>query len=323
MTNVLVTGAGGPAAISFMKSVEADDILLFVADMDQLASGLYMVPKERRVLLPAGASEDFVDALLQSCIRMKIDVVVPTVDTELIPVALAEKRFAAHGIAILQMGARTLHTCLDKFLLAQACNDSVRVPRTELFDESVDVSTWSFPLVVKPRTGSGSKGVKIIHSAKELEQTEKSPALIIQEFLPGDEYSVDVLANSKGEVVAAVPRERMKIDSGVAVTSRVVLDQELIDAATQVAQTVGVQFVANVQLRRDAHGNPCLLEVNPRFPGTMTLTVASGVNMPSLALRHRLGAPLNDAPSPNAVAMVRYLEDIVLPVQELASLAPA
>lgn len=68
MTNVLVTGAGGPAAISFMKSVEADDILLFVADMDQLASGLYMVPKERRVLLPAGASEDFVDALLQSCI---------------------------------------------------------------------------------------------------------------------------------------------------------------------------------------------------------------------------------------------------------------
>ena len=113
--------------------------------------------------------------------------------------------------------------------------------------------------------------------------------LLVQEFLPGAEYSIDVLATQSGNVVAVVPRERLKVDSGVAVTARTVRDPALETFATRVARIIGLRGVANVQVREDRHGHLSLLEINPRFPGTMALTVASGVNMPLLALMDLLG----------------------------------
>ena len=108
--------------------------------------------------------------------------------------------------------------------------------------------------------------------------------MIIQEYLPGAEFSVDVLSDTRGVVRAAVPRVRLKVDSGIAVAGRTVRDATLQAAAGVVAQRMGLTFVANVQFKRDAAGVPRLLEVNARFPGTMPLTVAAGVNMPRLAL---------------------------------------
>jgi carbamoyl-phosphate synthase large subunit len=101
-----------------------------------------------------------------------------------------------------------------------------------------------------------------------------------------------------------------------------VADRELEQTARRVAEAIGLVGVANVQLRRDAEGRAALLEVNPRFPGAMPLTVAAGVDMPSLALDLALGRPLPDAVPFAEVAVVRYLEDVFLdPADVLA--APA
>jgi carbamoyl-phosphate synthase large subunit len=131
--------------------------------------------------------------------------------------------------------------------------------------------------------------------------------MLVQEFLPGEEYSVDVLAASDGRFVAAVPRARLKVDSGVAVTARTLHDRELEDLARRVATQIGLRYAANIQFRRNANGTPVLLEVNARFPGTMPLTVESGVNMPLLALRDVLGEPPPPGPLPfRDIAVVRY-----------------
>lgn len=315
---VLVTGAGGPAAIAAMKSLRAEEsVQLIAADMDPWAAGLYLTGE--RTLVPAGAAPEFTAVLLDRCRALRVDVVLPTVDAELLPLARAREEYAAAGVALLLAPAAALDVILDKLTLAEHCAGVVAVPRTELFGPSVDPAGWTYPLVVKPRRGSGSRGVIIVDSAAELAALERSPALIVQDFLPGEEYSVDVLADAAGHVIASVPRLRARVDSGVSVGGRTVHDPEVERFGRVVAQATGVTYVANVQCRRDVDGVPALLEVNPRMPGTLGLTIASGVDMPRLALASLLGRPVPASLDFCERAVVRFLDEHFLDPAEIAA----
>ena len=317
---LLVTGAGGPAAIAAMKSLRADhSVELLAADMDPWAAGLYLVPAAARTLIPAGAAPGFTEALLARCIALGVDVVLPTVDAELRPLAHARDEFTAAGIDLLLAPAAALEVILDKLLLAQHCTGIVRVPHTELFGPAVDPASWTYPVIVKPRTGSGSRGILEVGSATELAAMERSSALIVQDFLPGEEYSVDVLAGRGGQVIASVPRIRARVDSGVSVGGRTVHDPEIEEFGRAVARATGLTYVANVQCRRDRAGCPALLEVNPRVPGTLGLTIASGVDMPRLALDALLGRPVPARVDFRELAVVRFLDERFVDPAEISS----
>jgi carbamoyl-phosphate synthase large subunit len=310
---VLVTGAGGPAAIAAMKSLRADGTLeLLAADMDPWAAGLYLVPPAARTLVPPGADPGFPAALLRTCAGLRVDILLPTCDAELEPLAAARGDFAAAGTELLLAPAGALSVILDKLSLARHCAGVVRVPRTEPFDADVDPRSWSYPVVVKPRRGSGSRGVVVVDSPAGLTGLERSGALLIQEHLPGQEYSIDVLADAGGRVLAAVPRVRERVDSGVSVAGRTVHDAGLEEFGRRVAAATGLTYVANVQCKRDRAGCPALLEVNPRVPGTLGLTIASGVDMPRIAVDSLLGRPVPERIRFRDVAVVRFLDEVFL-----------
>jgi carbamoyl-phosphate synthase large subunit len=285
--------------------------------MDRWASAIYLVEAPYRRLVPAGRAPDFVDVVRAIIRDDRIDVVFPTVDVELPRLAAVRDDL---GAALASPSLQTLETCLDKLALARACERTVRVPRTELLGTPQATSGWDFPVIVKPRRGAGSRGVRTVHSQAELDAVHDEEDLIVQELLPGDEFSVDVLADLDGNVVAAVPRARLRVDSGVAVAGVTVHDDALIASASAVARAVGLTTVANVQLKYDSAGVPGLLEVNPRFPGAMPLTIAAGVDMPSLTLDAVLGRQIPAHVDFQEIANVRYLEDVFLPSAEI--LAP-
>ncbi len=318
MTRVLVTGAGGPAGVAVIRSLlRRGDVEVLAADMDPWASALYLVPAAHRRLVPAGRADDFVDVVRAMCRDDAVDVLFATVDVELPRLAAAREELAAAGTALAAPSLATIETCLDKLALARACERTVRTPRTELVGTPQALDGWQFPVIVKPRRGAGSRGVRTVASAAELDAVHAEEDLLVQELLPGDEYSVDVFAAPDGHVVAAVPRARTRVDSGVAVAGVTLHDADLVETASAVARAVGLTSVANVQLKRDADGAPALLEVNPRFPGAMPLTIASGVDMPSLVLDAVLGRPVPDRVEHRSLANVRYLEDVFLPVEDV------
>lgn len=317
MTRVLITGTGGPAGVAILRSLaRRDDVEIFSADMDPYASGLYLVPAERRRLVPAGASPEFGDALLELCRALSIDVLFPTVDVELPVVAARRADFLSVGTRFASPAAATLDVCLDKHLLAQRCQGVVPVPRTELLSPAA-AADRQFPVIVKPRRGAGSRGIQLIATAEELRALGTDDSRLVQDHLPGDEFSVDVISDLDGHVIAAVPRSRLRVDSGVAVAGTTLHDPELEGAARAVAAAIGLTTVANVQLKRDVDGRAALLEVNPRFPGSMPLTVAAGVDMPSLTLDLVLGKPVPQHLDFRELAVVRYLEDIFFDPDEL------
>jgi carbamoyl-phosphate synthase large subunit len=319
---VLVTGAGGPAAISVMKSLGADpSVSLIAADMDPWASGLYLVGPEARTLIPAGLAPGFAQAVLARCVAMGVDVLIPTVDAELRPLGRARADFARAGIEILLAPDDALDATLDKLVLAQRCAGTVRVPRTERLDQVADRASWDYPVIVKPRTGSGSRDISLIESAEALGALEPTDEFLVQEYLPGEEYSVDVLADAEGHVVASVPRVRERVDSGVSVAGRTMHDAELERMGAAVAAATGLTYIANVQFRRDAAGRPALLEVNPRVPGALPLTVASGVDMPRMALDSLRGRVLPEYAGFRDTAMVRYLDERFIELGEVRQVA--
>ena len=107
--------------------------------------------------------------------------------------------------------------------------------------------------------------------------------------------------------MAAVPRERMKTDSGVAVTARTLHNEELIASAVRIAEVIGIRYVANIQFKRAADGVFKLLEINPRFPGSLPLTTASGIDMPKLMVDDVLGRDMPDGLLPfREIMVVRY-----------------
>ena len=315
---VLVTGAGGPAGVAVIRSLlRRGDVEVFAADMDRWASAIYLVDAPYRRLVPAGLADDFVDVVAGLCRDDRIDVLFPTVDVELPRLAAVRDQLLAAGTVLASPALRTLETCLDKLALARACERTCRVPRTELLGTPQATSGWDFPVIVKPRRGAGSRGVRTVFSQAELDAVHDEEDLIVQEMLPGEEYSVDVLADLAGNVIAAVPRARLRVDSGVAVAGVTVHDEALIATASAIARAVGLTTVANVQLKRDAAGVPALLEVNPRFPGAMPLTIAAGVDMPSLTLDVVLGRPVPAHVDFAEIANVRYLEDVFLPIDQI------
>ncbi|MGB7448562.1 MAG: ATP-grasp domain-containing protein [Ornithinimicrobium sp.] len=312
---VLVTGAGGPAAIGFLRLASRPDVEMYAADIDPVASGLYLVPSERRILVPRGDDPEFAERMREICRRLEITVLVPTVDSELLPLAGVRHLLAAGGTTLLAAPSSTLAVCLDKAELARVCADSCDVPGTGVLHAETPVS---YPSIVKPRTGSGSRGIRLVEGPGDLVGLPRDGSQLAQEYLPGEELSVDVFVRADGTVVAAVPRLRDRVDSGVAVAGRTIHDQPCIEQAVAVCRAIGLRGVANVQLRRRADGSPALLEVNPRLPGSLVLSAAAGANLAALALAEALGESVPAFIPFREVAMVRYLADVVVEVEEYA-----
>ena len=313
---ILITGAGGAAAISVWKSLGAAHEL-HMADMDPLAAGLYLVPEAQRMIIPRGDDPRLVDVLHDACRARGIEMLLPTVDSELFPVAMARERFEAMGVTLPISPAECLRLCRDKQLLLERVKGEVPVPAFEPLTQEAADRVDSFPRFVKPRLGAGSRGVAKIVRREDLETQPKDGSVILQEYLPGEEYSIDVYVRRDGVVVGAVPRERMKVDSGIAVASRTVNVPEVIQSAIRTAELIGIRGIANVQFKRAADGVFKLLEVNPRFPGTLPLTTAAGIDMPKLMVDEAMGRPLPDKlMSFKELMVVRYWTERYFDPQE-------
>jgi carbamoyl-phosphate synthase large subunit len=317
---ILITGAGGAAAVSVWKSLSAEHEL-HMADIDPLAAGLYLVPPDRRLIIPRGDTPELVPALHRACKERCIEALLPTVDTELAPVAEARDRFEAIGVALPLSPVECLRICRDKQLLMEAVQGQVPIPDNEPLTEAVAARVDSFPRFVKPREGAGSRGVARIDCRADLDKQPRDGSVMLQEYLPGEEYSVDVYVRRDGRVIAAVPRARMKIDSGIAVASRTINVPEVIAAAVRTAEIIGIRGIANVQFKRAADGVFKLLEVNPRFPGTLPLTGAAGVDLPKLMADELAGQKLPDGLLPfKELMVVRYWTEHYLDPREWEAL---
>jgi carbamoyl-phosphate synthase large subunit len=111
---------------------------------------------------------------------------------------------------------------------------------------------------------------------------------VVQEYLAGPEFTIDLMCDFSGRPLSIVPRERVVIRSGVIDRGRTVNDQALIDLA--VACSRALQFAGPINIQcRVVDGRPTVFEINPRFSGGIPLTIAAGADFPRMLLQLALG----------------------------------
>ncbi|MBV1860514.1 MAG: ATP-grasp domain-containing protein [Nannocystaceae bacterium] len=322
---ILVTGAGGPAGYSVIQRLldTHPTYEIHAADASPLASGLFLVPLHCRHIVPLGKSPRFLTTVREICRSAAVDLVIPTVDTELLPMAASTERFASHNTRVAVSPVSGLRACEDKVRLTRVLQGLMPTAPTEVWTGQDLPADWCHSLVAKPRQGSGGRGVSIIREPAQLRAVPTDGSYLIMEYLPGPEYSVDVFRTRAGNVIAAVPRERLLVDSGVAIAARTLHDPELERYAARAVDALELEGVANVQFRRDHSGRPTLLEINPRFPGTMPLTIGAGIDMPNLAVADALGYGVpQEQLGFKEVALVRRWADQFVDPQALVGRTP-
>jgi carbamoyl-phosphate synthase large subunit len=166
---------------------------------------------------------------------------------------------------------------------------------------------------LKPRRGSGSVGTARIESLHSLREAARDRSdLIVQEAVDGIEFTVDCFAAASGRVVAAVPRERIAIKAGVSVKGRTYRHPTIERIAKSVVEKSGLQGPANVQGMLRADQGFTIVEMNPRFSGTLALTTAAGVNFASLLIDAVEGNPIPDllGKHEDGLTMMRYWNEV-------------
>jgi carbamoyl-phosphate synthase large subunit len=276
--NILITSAGRRTSlVTAFKCVASErGAYVVAADSSPLAPSLYLADKA--ALLPLVTDADYLSALERLCLSMGISLVVPTIDTELPILADARDHFAQLGITIAISDPHLIQVTGDKWLtVSEFAARGIRVPKSYLEPQVRELT--EFPMFIKPRAGSASQHTYLVESAEDLSGLlERVPNPIIQEFLPHEEITIDVLLDLNGNPLHYVPRIRIRTLAGESIQGITLDDLDLKDFILSVLyelKLMGGRGPLTLQAFLAPEG-PVLSEINPRFGGGVPLAFAAG-----------------------------------------------
>lgn len=339
---ILLTGAGAPGApgiIKCFRSVKEREIRIVGVDMNPFPSGRALV--DAFYPAPSASSDDFISSVLDICLQEKVDVVVPIVTRELMKFAEAKSRFKDQGILISVLDKDILGIVNDKLNLLEALKEhGIQTPQFKVIE---DVSELRLaceelgypdkPVCIKQTQGNGSRGIRFIDKSKsrydlflnekpnsmyisyeEMELTLKErdsiPKLLVMEYLPGQEYSVDLLVE-RGRTIFSVGRYNSKVISSIPVECTLEYRKDVIDMSEAISSAMRLTGNIGLDFRYDVDNKPQIMEINPRLTATIVTPAAAGVNMPYLGIKQLLGEPfeVHDIDY-DGVRMVRRWEEV-------------
>jgi len=219
------------------------------------------------------------------------------------------------GTRVVVSSARTGNICNDKYLTARFLSDKeIPFARTWLPSE-LNFPALEYPLFLKPRAGRGSVGAHPIYNERELRFfLDYVPEPIVQEFLYGKEFTIDLLADFSGKVISVVPRDRMVIRSGVTDRGQTLNHPGMINLAIRAAEALEIRGPANIQAKLDGD-RATIFEVNPRFSGGIPLTIAAGADFPAWLIEMRCGRRVRPC-------IGKFIDGLVMACYEAAIFLP-
>lgn len=291
---VLLTSGGRRVALvkefqAALKRLGVDGRVI-VADLRRNAAAFHAA--DQGVLVPRVTSPEYVPFLMELCLREGVRMVVPLIDTELHLLAPHREAFAAKGITLVVSSPATTELSLDKrssrdFFVANGFDTpAVLDAQAILADPSA-----RYPYFLKPADGSCSIGATRIDDADSLAfYAQHTANAMVQEFVKGEEYTLDVLADFTGKVRCVVPRLRLETRAGEVSKGVTVKDPLLIDAGKRVVEALpGAVGCMTVQLFLTADRAVKFIEINPRFGGGFPLSAAAGARYPDWLVAWALG----------------------------------
>jgi len=279
--NVLILSAGRRVELvqCFQKAAKKLSIIsnIVAGDCSEIAAALYFADK--KVILPRINESNYVDEIINVCNKENISLVVPTIDTDLLLLSREKERIEAESGALLLISStNVVEICRDKVKTQLFLEENgFKVPKMYA-QEELNAKYVTFPLFIKPKSGSSSINAYKVNNFEELNAYRsliKEP--IIQDFIEGEEYTVDAFLDFDGRIITVVPRLRMATRSGEILKGRIVKDREIIEDVKRLLEVLKPIGQITIQLKKTKRGIE-YIEINPRFGGGAPMSIQSGAD---------------------------------------------
>lgn len=308
ISTVLIPGASAPAGINTIKSLRLSNFRgrILSTDSNNLSAGFYL--SDFYEIIPEAEDDNYLEILLNIIDKYSVEVLMPSSGYDIFPFSEYKTKLKKHGVIPVVSDRKILEICRDKIGTFTHLNNSFKLPFTTLNPEEIDF----FPIIAKPRFGKGSRDVIQVNDQKELQYIHsKYSQMIYQEYLPGDEYTIDILSDLDSNPLVAVPRIRLQTKSGISTKGRIVLDKELIEESMKIVKNLKIIGPSCIQMKKNKDDEFNLVEINPRLGGGTIFTTLAGANFPQMIIDLVEGKKI-DPPRISEITVLRYFEEIVL-----------
>lgn len=318
--NMLLTSIG--KRVQLIKHLE-QSFNVVGADAGELNPAKAFVHKFYRI--PKVNEDGYAECLLDICKKEEIKVLIPLYEGEFEILYNLREKFQNIGTILLLSNSEILSLCKDKIKTYKYfLNSKINIPKVYSEEEIQDILIYGdidkLPLIIKPKDGMGSDQVYKINNLNELKFfKEYVKNGIVQEFIDGDEYTVDTLVDLKGNPIYVVPRKRIEVRSGEVVKSATIKSDNIINETIKVVGILNKLIDDNglalcgpltIQFFKTSSGEIYLLEINPRFGGGVPLSFEAGANYAQKIHEMLEGNKLGYIKDFREIIMLRYEEAV-------------
>ena len=278
--NVLVFPCGSEIGLEIHRSVSSSTHFKLIGGSSHDDHGKYVYESYVNNI-PFVDDSNFIEHLNKIIKENNIDYIFPAHDSVVLRLAQAKSRMELACEVITS----PIETCEITRSKGETYKKFISKIPTPVVYENSDYEKLQFPVFLKPDVGQGSKGTQLVSNQKELDfYIEKDPSLLVLEYLPGKEYTIDCFTDAKGRLLFCEGRERARISNGISVSSNTVSDSRFAKLAEVINTNLIFKGVWFFQVKENREGELVLMEIAPRVAGTMGLERARGVNLPLLSL---------------------------------------
>lgn len=326
---ILITGCGAPGIRGTLYALKHNPDRIKIStvgtDMNPRAVGRYWVDSFHTVSGPEDSG--YIQNICNIVTKEAVDILIPQTTRE-IAILSRHKNKLSKITRVMVSDAPAIDSANNKWKLLETYkylnlpHPAYHLARTEnqLREAVLKLGYPERPVVVKPPVSNGMRGFRVLRedhwdlqrflqekpSGEDLSldgligiirRGNEWPELLVTEYLPGPEYSVDAFIGHNSSV--AIPRLRRAIRSGISFDNLIELRPDLIDLTLRAAKHLGLKYAFGFQFKLDADSVPKVLECNPRVQGTMVAGVFSGVNVIWLSVLELLGKPYQTIRQPS------------------------
>lgn len=307
--NILFTCAGRRRyLLKYFKEQLNGGGLIVAADMQLSAPALSVADAVEQV--PSVYDSNYVDTILGICKKHHIDLLISLNDLELPVLAARKADFEANHVILLVSPLNVIDICFDKWKTANyILSLGLKTPKTfvdyQEAIQSIHNDELKFPLVLKPRWGSGSIGIESANDLEEMsmvyallqkrikksilsETSQGENYILIQEKIVGQEYGIDVMNDLNGNFQAVSVKRKIAMRAGETDKAITVDNPQIREIGRVIGENL--KHIANLDCDiLERNGEYFVLELNPRFGGGFPFSYEAGVNMPEAIIEWAKG----------------------------------
>lgn len=252
--------------------------------------------------IPNISESNFIDEFNKILKINKIDFIIPTHDTVALFLKENEDRLFSE---VISADIETTKICRYKSLTYKLFSDYEFIPKIYSNSNAIE----KFPVYLKQDDGQGGKGSYIINNKEELNfYINKNNKLIISEYLPGNEVTIDCFTDKNSKLRFVCERTRERVLAGISVNSRIIeLEEEVYDIVKRINDRLKFRGYWYVQLKRDKNNKYKLMEISTRMAGTSCIARNLDVNFPLLSILDFCDRDIDILPNDYSIEIDRTL----------------